>query len=117
MDTTKEEPTIIATGLETKAPNKALSLSHHSDEEEAVTGTYHDVDATAIPDDLVTNSLQRRANRLIKLIGAEARGIERVDESLRTQKTSLRGYWDMATIWFSVNLTVGWRNDETRQHQ
>lgn len=108
---------MIATGLENETPTKTLSFSHHPDEEEAVTGTYHDVDATAIPDDLVTNSLQRHANRLIKLIGAEARGIERVDESLRTQKTSLRGYWDMATIWFSVNLTVSRRNDGTRQHQ
>lgn len=64
------------------------------------------VDVTAIPEDEVTNNWQRLANKLGAIIGAEARGIERVDESLRLAKTTLKEYYETAAIWFSVNLTV-----------
>lgn len=67
---------------------------------------YHVVDATAIPDDLVTNKWQVLANKLIGFIGAEARGVERVDESLRTKRTEWKDYYEMTSIWFSVNLTA-----------
>ncbi|PNS15025.1 Purine-cytosine permease fcyB [Sphaceloma murrayae] len=63
-------------------------------------------DAFAIPDELVTNRWQSLANNLIGSLGAEARGIERVDETLRLSPTSLRDYVDLTSIWFSVNLTA-----------
>lgn len=63
-------------------------------------------DATAIPDDLVVNRWQRYANNFVKFIGAEARGVERIDDSLRTTKMTLGEYYNMASVWFSVNLTV-----------
>ena len=71
-------------------------------------GSVHagEVNATAIPEELVTNKWQQFANRLIGLIGAEARGIERVDDALRTGRTSLRAYYEMASMWFSINLTA-----------
>jgi hypothetical protein len=67
-------------------------------------GSVHD--ATAIPDDLVVNRWQRYANNFVKFTGAEARGVERIDESLRTTKMTLGEYYNMASVWFSVNLTV-----------
>jgi hypothetical protein len=63
-------------------------------------------DATAIPGDFVTNKWQRKANHLIGSLGAEARGIERVDESLRMGRIALKDYCSMTIVWFSVNLTV-----------
>ncbi|RMZ89969.1 hypothetical protein DV736_g2802, partial [Chaetothyriales sp. CBS 134916] len=65
-----------------------------------------EINVTAIPEDEVTNQWQRLANQLTSRVGAEARGIERVDESLRTTKTPLKSYYEMTAIWFSVNLTV-----------
>lgn len=62
--------------------------------------------ATAIPDSMVSNKLLHWANILVRLTGAEARGIERVEESLRTAKVTVKGYIDMGLMWFSVNLTV-----------
>jgi hypothetical protein len=64
-------------------------------------------DATAIPDSSIQTRWQVLANKLEGFTGAEARGIERVDESFRTGNNSLRDYFNMAVIWFSVNLTVG----------
>lgn len=63
-------------------------------------------DATAIPDDFITNTWQRQANRLIGFIGAEARGVERVDEAFRVARLAVRDYVSMTVVWFSVNLTV-----------
>jgi hypothetical protein len=63
-------------------------------------------DATAIPDSSIQTRWQVLANKLEMFTGAEARGIERVDESFRSGKNSLRDYFNMAVIWFSVNLTV-----------
>ncbi|RDW91817.1 hypothetical protein BP5796_01211 [Coleophoma crateriformis] len=62
-------------------------------------------DATAIPDDFITNKWQRKANELIGLAGAEARGIERVDEIFRTGRLALKDYFSLTIVWFSVNLT------------
>ncbi|KAI1334270.1 hypothetical protein F5Y15DRAFT_295026 [Xylariaceae sp. FL0016] len=63
-------------------------------------------DATAIPEDLIVNRWQRLANKLINFVGAEARGIERVDESLRVGKVSATDYYNMGSYWFSANLTA-----------
>lgn len=63
-------------------------------------------DATAIPDDFVTNRWQREANKLIGFVGAEARGIERVDDVFRMGRIALKDYFSMTIVWFSVNLTV-----------
>ncbi|KAK3322000.1 hypothetical protein B0H66DRAFT_619333 [Apodospora peruviana] len=101
-------------------PNDTESYLKHSDEEKSPVANESasmpstatsdiaagDVDIIAIPDTYVTNRWQRFANKVEKLTGAEARGIEQVDESLRQGKTSLRQYWDMCQIWFSVNLTA-----------
>ncbi|OJJ43911.1 hypothetical protein ASPZODRAFT_154396 [Penicilliopsis zonata CBS 506.65] len=40
------------------------------------------------------------------MLGLEARGIERVPESLRSHEASLRDYVQIALIWFSSNLTA-----------
>jgi hypothetical protein len=63
-------------------------------------------DSMAIPAFMITNKWQRLANKLELRSGAEARGIERVDESLRLGKASAKDYFNISTIWFSVNLTV-----------
>src|ERR1700761_7278576 len=65
------------------------------------------MDAMAIPSSMVTTKWQRLANKLEASSGAEARGIERVDESMRRGRLGLKDYWHMTTIWFSINLTVG----------
>lgn len=52
------------------------------------------------------NVLYRWVQRFEKLAGAEARGIERVPESLRSHKVALADYVQMAIIWFSANLTA-----------
>jgi hypothetical protein len=76
------------------------SLRHDSDEEGG------ELDALAIPAFMVKTKWQRLANKLEAASGAEARGIERVDESMRLGKTSARDYLNMATTWFSINLTA-----------
>ncbi|KAF9888256.1 hypothetical protein FE257_008825 [Aspergillus nanangensis] len=63
-------------------------------------------DATAIPESMVSNKFLQWANNLVRNTGAEARGIERVDEALRTAKVALSQYVKMAFVWFSTNLTA-----------
>ena len=88
------------------AIDKEASASSTSPEENDKSVPLEYMDATAIPEDFVTNRWQVLANRLIGFIGAEARGIERVDETLRMARTEMSDYYDMTSIWFSVNLTV-----------
>lgn len=52
------------------------------------------------------NRLQSWTLFLEKRFGIEARGIERVPESLRQRKTSTADYIQMCLIWFSANLTA-----------
>jgi len=52
------------------------------------------------------NPLQRWVLTLERQAGVEARGIERVPESLRAKKTTLMDYVQMCLIWFSANLTA-----------
>ena len=87
----------------TKVPPSFQSTSSPEDGLIVVGGK---ADPTAIPSNLVTNKWQQMANKLISLIGAEARGVERVDESLRLPRTTLRHYHEMTMIWFSINLTA-----------
>jgi hypothetical protein len=65
-----------------------------------------ETNAFAIPTYMITNKWQRLANKLEVSSGVEARGIERVNESLRMGRNTLRDYFKMTEIWFSVNLTV-----------
>ncbi|KKY16823.1 putative vitamin b6 [Phaeomoniella chlamydospora] len=88
------------------AIDKEASASSTSPEENDKSVPLEYMDATAIPEDFVTNRWQVLANRLIGFIGAEARGIERVDETLRMARTEMSDYYDMTSIWFSVNLTA-----------
>lgn len=98
----------MADSISEKNPvSKGRDVEEAAESSRVSTSDIHgEVDVTAIPEDEVTNKWQQFANKLTGLVGAEARGIERVDESLRTAKTPLKSYYDMAAIWFSVNLTV-----------
>jgi hypothetical protein len=93
-------------------PSKEMEIGQEakdssiSDPENIVVKDMGEVDAMAIPAFMITNKWQRLANRLELRSGAEARGIERVGESLRMGKTTAKDYFNMSTIWFSVNLTV-----------
>jgi hypothetical protein len=93
-------------------PSKEMEIGQEakdssiSDPEHATVKDTDEVDAMAIPAFMITNKWQRLANKLELRSGAEARGIERVDESLRMGKTTAKDYFNMGTIWFSVNLTV-----------
>jgi len=73
---------------------------------EAMDTDSSEMDAFAIPDNMVTNRMQRLANRFQRVAGVEARGIERVDEGLRTGFNTASDWMNMTTIWFSVNLTA-----------
>jgi hypothetical protein len=77
-----------------------------SDPENAAVKDTDEIDAMATPAFMIINKWQRLANKLELRSGAEARGIERVDEPLRMGKTTAKDYFNMSTIWFSVNLTV-----------
>ncbi|KAI4129155.1 MAG: hypothetical protein LQ347_003895 [Umbilicaria vellea] len=72
----------------------------------------HDIEASPIYDihhnSLYprTNALQRWAYKLEGLAGVEARGIERVPESLRAKETTFADYAQIALIWFSANITA-----------
>jgi hypothetical protein len=90
---------------ETEIGQEAKDISI-SDPENVAIKDVGEVDAMAIPAFMITNKWQRLANKLELRAGAEARGIERVDESLRMGKTTAKDYFNMSTIWFSVNLTV-----------
>lgn len=53
-----------------------------------------------------TNAFQRWALKLEKVVGVEARGIERVPEEIRAQNASLKHYLQICVIWFSSNITA-----------
>ena len=89
--------------METGQEAKDCSIS---DPENVAAEEMGEVDAMAIPAFMITNKWQRLANKLELRSGAEARGIERVDKLLRMGKLTARDYFNMSTIWFSVNLTV-----------
>ena len=86
-----------------KTQQNAVAIS---DSENGNTESLQHHNATAIPDSSIQTRWQIMANKLESFTGVEARGIERVDESFRKGKTSFRDYFNMAVIWFSVNLTV-----------
>ncbi|KAI1080819.1 permease for cytosine/purines, uracil, thiamine, allantoin-domain-containing protein [Whalleya microplaca] len=52
------------------------------------------------------NKLQQWFNRLDEKTGLEARGIERVPESLRHPRVTSGSYVQMFLIWFSINCTA-----------
>jgi hypothetical protein len=100
------------TSVNNEYPYKEMEIGQEakdssiSDPENVAIKDVGEVDAMAIPAFMITNKWQRLANKLELRSGAEARGIERVDESLRMGKTTAKDYFNMSTIWFSVNLTV-----------
>ncbi|KAI1105606.1 FAD/NAD(P)-binding domain-containing protein [Jackrogersella minutella] len=55
---------------------------------------------------LSQNNLQRWFKRLDEKTGLEARGIERVPESLRHPRVTAGSYVQMFLIWFSINCTA-----------
>ena len=84
-----------------------IKLASFSDPENAaMEDESSEVDPMASPSHLITNEWQRWANKIEGSSGAEARGIERVDDALRMGKITARDYFKMTEIWFSVNLTV-----------
>ena len=97
---------------ESKHLSKTLEAGHEvkssslDDPENGAVDEIGEVDAMAIPSFMVKNRWQRLANKWERSSGAEARGIERVDDSLRTGFNTASDYFHMTTIWFSVNLTV-----------
>lgn len=50
--------------------------------------------------------LQRFVNRLESLAGIEARGIQRVPESLKSRKATFGDYFQVFLVWFSADLTA-----------
>ncbi|KAJ5133075.1 hypothetical protein N7526_004440 [Penicillium atrosanguineum] len=52
------------------------------------------------------NTMERWVNKLESLAGIEARGIERVPESIKAEKTTTGDYVQMCLIWLSANLTA-----------
>jgi hypothetical protein len=100
------------TSVNNEYPSKKMEIGQEakdssiSDPENVAIKDVGEVDAMAIPAFMITNKWQRLANKLELRSGAEARGIERVDESLRMGKTTAKDYFNISTIWFSVNLTV-----------
>lgn len=98
-----------------KNPEVSRDQEVESNDPSQSTGQVLDIDpdATAIPEPLVSNKLLQWANKLVQSTGAEARGIERVDEALRTSKVGLSQYFAMASSWFSINLTVSGRGHLT----
>ncbi|KIW96771.1 uncharacterized protein Z519_02162 [Cladophialophora bantiana CBS 173.52] len=52
------------------------------------------------------NRFQRWALRLETLARMEARGIERVPETLKAEKVTMGDYVQMCLVWFSANLTA-----------
>jgi hypothetical protein len=105
--------------LEADEKGSHRSVPTVAEEPLGTTLSFHEphADATAIPDNLVANKWQRYANNFVQFIGAEARGVERIDESLRTAKMTLGDYYNMASIWFSVNLTVASYLPASAHHQ
>ncbi|KAF2105977.1 hypothetical protein BDV96DRAFT_675996 [Lophiotrema nucula] len=53
-----------------------------------------------------TNKMQRWANKLDRIAGVEARGIERIPDELRDRQMTVGDYVHMFTIWFSMNCTA-----------
>jgi hypothetical protein len=100
------------TTIDNERASKDLGIDHEakrgwtSDPEEVAMEEVGEMDAIAIPDHLITNKWQRLASKFELKSGAEARGIERVNSSMRCGNTTFRDYLDMAIIWFSVNLTI-----------
>ena len=76
------------------APHDALSV---------VESGIHETDATSIK---ASNSLWRWIYRFETLVGIESRGIERVPEEEKADKTTPSDYMQMALIWTSGNLTA-----------
>ena len=91
--------------IEEQSDVKSASLS--DPESVPIEDESFEVDPMAIPAYMITNKWQRWANKIEGSSGAEARGIERVDDALRKGRNTARDYLKMTEIWFSVNLTVG----------
>jgi hypothetical protein len=71
---------------------------------ESATDEALEENCTTIP--TASNRLQKFANKLDLIAGFEARGIERVPESMRKRKPAARDYLQMLAIWFSANCTA-----------
>lgn len=52
------------------------------------------------------NRMQKWVDKLESLAGIEARGIERVPDSIKAEKTTTEDYVQMCLIWLSANLTA-----------
>jgi hypothetical protein len=52
------------------------------------------------------NKMKRWVDRLESLAGIEARGIERVPDNIKAEKTTTGDYVQMCLIWLSANLTA-----------
>lgn len=52
------------------------------------------------------NRMQKLVDKLESLAGIEARGIERVPDSIKAEKTTTEDYVQMCLIWLSANLTA-----------
>ena len=55
---------------------------------------------------LPTNTMQKWVDKLESLAGIEARGIGRVPDSIKAEKTTTEDYVQMCLIWLSANLTA-----------
>lgn len=52
------------------------------------------------------NAIQKWVHNLESLAGIEVRGIERVPDSIKAEKTTTEDYVQMCLIWLSANLTA-----------
>jgi hypothetical protein len=95
-----------STSNKMEASNEIKGGAFSDPENVPVVGESSELDPMAIPTYMISNKWQRWANKIGGNSGAEARGIERVDDALRTGMNTARDYFKMTEIWFSVNLTV-----------